>query len=177
MHTFTSKGTILFRQSLFFRPAALPAVAPVTNQELEAERVNSKTWLKTDAQVAVVHLVLVDISVQQAQMTGDGEEEVVVPRGKARQLILEQLGHFSSPCTLFTDFGLDAFWQDLGRKISQPGLKHASNDIDVVKIWLIEQVNVVLSVEALLPLLDLMGCSGNSVEAFFLTSTEVEIAI
>ena len=49
MHAFTSNTSIFLSQGVFLRPAALPAVAPITDQELKAERIDPKTWLKTYA--------------------------------------------------------------------------------------------------------------------------------
>lgn len=39
--------------------AALPAVSPVAYEESEAEGINLQARLETDAQISVVHLVLV----------------------------------------------------------------------------------------------------------------------
>jgi hypothetical protein len=35
----------------------LPAVTPIEDEELEAERIDLDGWLEADAQVVVVHLV------------------------------------------------------------------------------------------------------------------------
>ena len=70
----------LFCQVFLLGPAALPAIAPVQNQELETERINFNSGLKANAQVIVVHLVEFRAGVQQTDMAGDGEEEIVVER-------------------------------------------------------------------------------------------------
>lgn len=49
----------------FLCPAALPAVLPVADQEVEAECINLHARLEANAKVAVVHFVLVDIGVQE----------------------------------------------------------------------------------------------------------------
>lgn len=54
---------LLFLDKLLLRPAALPAVLPIADQELEAESVNLHARLETNTKVAVVHLVLIDIRV------------------------------------------------------------------------------------------------------------------
>ena len=51
----------LLLEELLLRPATLPAILPVTDKELKAERVNLHARLETDAEVSVVHLVLVDV--------------------------------------------------------------------------------------------------------------------
>jgi hypothetical protein len=47
----------LFREVFLLCPAALPAVTPIEDEELEAESIDLDGWLEADAQVVVVHLV------------------------------------------------------------------------------------------------------------------------
>src|SRR5699024_7625924 len=61
-------GRLLFLIHLFFnleifflRPASLPTILPVTDQEVEAIGVNLHAWLEAYAKIAVVHLVLVNV--------------------------------------------------------------------------------------------------------------------
>ena len=61
-----------------FSPTSLPAVAPIANQELKAQRIDLHTWLETDAQVLIIHLVLLSVRVQQTDVACDGEKEVVI---------------------------------------------------------------------------------------------------
>lgn len=68
----------LIPQIVFLSPTALPAIAPVQNQELETESINLDGRLEADAKVVIVHLVELGARVQQTDMAGDGEEEVVV---------------------------------------------------------------------------------------------------
>ena len=57
------KGPILLHQRVFLRSAALPAVSPIADQELEAEAFDPEAGLETDAQVFVIHPILVDVCV------------------------------------------------------------------------------------------------------------------
>lgn len=78
-------------QILLLGPATLPTALPVTHQELETKGVYAHTRLKANTQVAVVHLVLVDVRVQQAEMARYGKEKVVVEWRQLRQLVPQQL--------------------------------------------------------------------------------------
>lgn len=64
-----------------FSPAALPAAAPVANEELEAVGIDANARLETYAKIAVAHFVLRMMVMKKAEMAGYGEEEVVIPRG------------------------------------------------------------------------------------------------
>ena len=108
---------VFLREGFFLRPASLPAVPPIAHEELEAKGVDLEARLEADAEVAVVHLVLVAVRAEQAEVARDGEEKVIVPRRKPRQLVFEQLGHFLRPRAFVGDLGLHAFRQDLGREI------------------------------------------------------------
>ena len=68
----------LVSKIVLFSPAALPAIAPIQYQELKAESIDLDGRLETNAQVVVVHLVELGARVQQTDMAGDGEEQVVV---------------------------------------------------------------------------------------------------
>lgn len=74
------KGILFVLKPLLFCPASLPAVLPVTNQELETEPVYLHARLETDTQIAVVHLVLVHVGMEEVQVTGDSKEKIVVIR-------------------------------------------------------------------------------------------------
>lgn len=65
---------ILLVKGLFLGPAPLPTVSPVADKELKAETVDPETRLKADAKVGVVHFILIHVSMEQAQMAGDGKE-------------------------------------------------------------------------------------------------------
>lgn len=68
-------------QELLFGPTPLPTIFPVADKEIEAKGVDLHTRLETDAQIAVVHLVLVDVRMEEVEMAGNGEEEIVVIGG------------------------------------------------------------------------------------------------
>lgn len=72
--------TIFLFQIFLFSPASLPAAAPVTNKELEAVGVDANARLETYAKITVAHLVLRVMVMQEAEVTGDCKQEVVVPR-------------------------------------------------------------------------------------------------
>ena len=48
----------LFCKIFLLSPAALPAIPPVKDEELEAKGVNLHTRLEADAEISVVHFVL-----------------------------------------------------------------------------------------------------------------------
>ena len=81
----------LFLQILLLRPASLPAILPVADKELETEGIDSHTRLEADAQIAVVHLVLVHIGMEEIEMAGDGEQKVVVVGREFGEFILQHL--------------------------------------------------------------------------------------
>ena len=58
----------------------MPTVAPVQDEELEAECIDLDRWLEADAKIVIVHLVELGARVQQADVASDGEQEVVVER-------------------------------------------------------------------------------------------------
>ena len=60
--------------------ATLPTILPITDKEVEAESIDLHTRLETNAKIAIVHLVLVDIGVKEVQVAGDGEQKVVIVR-------------------------------------------------------------------------------------------------
>jgi hypothetical protein len=64
----------------FFCPTPLPTIFPVTNQEMEAKRVDFHARLETDAKVAVIHLILVNIGMKKVEVAGYGEEKVIIVR-------------------------------------------------------------------------------------------------
>lgn len=88
--------------------------------------------------------------------------------------------------------GLDSFRKNLRWEIAQPRLEQRANDIDVEEVGFVEEVDVKFLrhvsrrhawdkinhtfVKAFLILLDLCATTGNSVETFLFTSTEIEVA-
>lgn len=75
----------------FLCPAALPAVLPVADQEVEAECINFHARLEANAKVAVVHFVLVDIGVQEVEVASDGKKKVIVIRRQFGKFIFQHL--------------------------------------------------------------------------------------
>jgi hypothetical protein len=160
-----------------FHPAALPAVLPIHHQELKAEGVDFQTGLEADAQVAVVHFVLVREGGEEGEVAGDGEEEIVVEGRQFRQFVFEKL---RCPCcarTLLGDFVLHGFGEDFIGEVAQPGLKHGADGVDVVEVGFFEQVDVEFSVEAALPVFDFFAAAGDAVQAFFFAAVHVEVAV
>ncbi len=133
---------VFFLQGLFLRPTSLPTISPVADQELEAETVDSQTRLEADAEVGVIHFVFLHVGVQQAQVAGDGEEQVVIPRRKPRQLVLQELGDFLRSRTFPGNPRLGRFGEDLGREVAQPGFEHGADDVDIIQIMLVKEVDV-----------------------------------
>lgn len=99
---------------LLFGPAALPAVPPVANEELKAERIDFEAGLEADAEVAVVHFVLVYVGVQETEMACDGKKQIIVPGRQFRKFILQQFGNIFRSSTFLSDFGLSGFWKNFG---------------------------------------------------------------
>lgn len=83
IHRAFSLITVLFFEVFLFRPATLPAILPVHNQKLETKSIDLQTRLEANAQIAIIHLVLVSIAVEEAEMARDGKQKVIV---EGRQL-------------------------------------------------------------------------------------------
>lgn len=58
--------------------AAFPAISPIADKKFEAKGINSHAWLKADAQVPEVHLILVRVGKKKAQVTCDREKQIVL---------------------------------------------------------------------------------------------------
>jgi len=104
-------------QEILLCPAPLPAVPPVQNQKLKAECINLDGRLETYTQVVVVHLVELGARMQQTDVAGDREQEIIVERGELGQLILEHLRCRFSPLTFLLDGCLDCFRENLVREL------------------------------------------------------------
>lgn len=70
---------------------------------------------------------------------------------------------------------LELLRHDLGGKLAKPGLEHAGDLVGVADLFR-EQIDVELSVEAALPVLDLWATAWDAVEAF-LFAVGVEVAV
>ncbi len=138
------QDAVLLDEGLLLGPAPLPAIAPVADKEVEAEGVDAEAGLEADAEVFVVHAVLIDVGVQQAEVAGDGEEEVVVPGWEGGEGVFEHLGHFGCAGALHGDAVLGFFWEDFVREFAEPGFEHGADDVDVVEFVLVEEVDVAL---------------------------------
>lgn len=103
------------RQVFFLRPATLPAVAPIEDEELEAKGVDLDGWLEADAQVVVVHLVELRARVQETDVAGDGKEKVIVERRQFGKLVFQHLGCGFGALTLLLDTVLNHLREDLVR--------------------------------------------------------------
>ena len=53
---------VLFLEICLFCVATLPAAFPVCNEELERSRINVHAGFETDAEIAIVHFVLIGMS-------------------------------------------------------------------------------------------------------------------
>jgi hypothetical protein len=120
----------------------LPAVAPIQDEELEAEGINLDSRLKADTEVVVVHLVELGARVQKADVASDREEQVVVERRQFGELILEQLGCSLGTLTFSLDLSLDLLRKDLVGQLSQPALEKRADHVGIVEIWIADQINV-----------------------------------
>ena len=138
------EDAVLLGEGLFFGPAALPAVTPVADEELEAEAVDAEAGLEADAEILVVHAVLVDVGVEETEVARDGEEEVVVPWWQLGECVFEHLGHFNCTGTCCGDLALGVFGENFVGKFTEPGFEHGTDDIDVVEFTLVEEVDIAL---------------------------------
>jgi len=100
------QDAILFVQVLALGPAPLPAILPVAHEELEAEWIHLHAWLKADAEVLIVHFVLVGVHVKKTDVAGDGKEDVIVERRQLGELIFHHLRRIFSTSTCSSDDGL-----------------------------------------------------------------------
>ena len=122
----------LLREVLLLGPAALPAVSPVQNQELETERVDLDRGLEADTKVVVVHLVELGARMKQTDVAGDGEEEVVVERGEFGQLVFEHLRCRLCALAFLLDTGLYRFRENLVWELPKPVFEKRADDVGIV---------------------------------------------
>lgn len=115
---------IFFFGSLFLCPATLPTLAPLVDEELKAESVDFEGGLEADAEVTVGHAVFVGVGAEEAKVTCNGKEEVVIPGREEGELVFEELGHFFGAGALFGDAGLGCFGEYFCREFAQPGFEH-----------------------------------------------------
>lgn len=70
---------------LFLGEATLPAMPPITDQIVEEPSLQVQARPDADRQVVEIHLVAVLVGKQQRQVTGYGEQEIIVERWKLRE--------------------------------------------------------------------------------------------
>lgn len=80
---------VLFFSIRLLRRASLPAIAPIFDQEVEGEGVDTCTRLKADAEVLVGHLVRVRELREERDVCCDSEEQIVIEGREFGQLFLE----------------------------------------------------------------------------------------
>lgn len=156
---------------VFLGKAALPAVAPITHEVIEEPSLQLEAWADANAKVVKVHLVRLLVGQEETEMARNGEEEVVVERWQLGQSVTEFLwcfliGAFEVQVVLFQlcgQRGLNFIGHHLGWQVSKPFLQHAANLVRVVQLFLIQQVNVKLLVEATLPVLDCCYAAWNAI--------------
>lgn len=156
---------LLFIKLFLLGPAALPAVAPVTNQIVEEPALQVKTRANADRQVVQVHAVTLLVGEEQAQMAGDCEEQVVVEWRKLGESVAELLGcrltHDIEVRVLFLKLRaqsvLQVLRENLRRELAQPSLEHAADGVRIVQLLLREQVDVKLCIDLLVLLLSKSG--------------------
>lgn len=104
-----------YLQVFLFCPTTLPAVLPVTDQEVEAIGIDLHTWLKAYTKVAVIHLVLFDIGVKKVEVAGDGEEKVVMVGWQLREFVFQHLRGGRCPLAFFSYLRLCLLREELVR--------------------------------------------------------------
>jgi hypothetical protein len=159
---------------------------------MKAKRVNLHARLETNAEIPIIHLVLIDIRVEEVEVAGDCEEKVVVVRRQFRELILQHLWGGSCALAFFSNHGLRFLGEKFVRQLPQPSLEHRSNCIDVIKIRLVKKIDVefcavsdgdmkgcpaqLTCIKPALPMLDFFTTTGYAVKSFFLAALVIEIA-
>ena len=108
---------------MLLRPTTLPAVLPITDKKLKTKRINLHARLETDTKIAVIHLVLVDVGMEEIQMTRNREKKVIVVRRQLGQFIFEHLGCAGGSFTFFGDHGLRRFGEEFIGQFSEPGFE------------------------------------------------------
>ena len=144
--------TLLLIELLLLGPAALPTVAPIPDQVVEEPALKVKTRSNADGEVVEIHAVTLLVRQEETEVTGDGEEQVVVERWELGESVAELLGcglaHHIEVRVLLLKLGAQSVLQvlrkDLCRKFAKPGLEHAANGVWVVEFLLGEQVDVKL---------------------------------
>jgi len=127
---------------LIFSLATLPTISPVADKEFEAEGINLHARLEADAQVSVIHFVLLGVRKEKREVAGNGEEEVVVEGGEVREFVDEQLRDLLRASAFTGNSVLCSLWKEFIWKFAQPGLEHRADDVYVVQIVLFEEVDI-----------------------------------
>lgn len=75
-------------------------------------------------------------------MAGDGEEEVVVVGWEFGQLIFEHLRNLVGALAFVLNADLRIFRKEHVGQVTQPGLEHGADDVDVVEIRLVKEIDI-----------------------------------
>jgi hypothetical protein len=122
--------------------ATLPTISPVADKELETEGVDLHTWLETNAQISEVHLVLFGVGEKEGEVASNSEEKVIVEWREIGELINEHLGNTFSARAFSSDAVLCSLGKEFVGKLTQPGLEHGADDVDIVEVVLLEEIDV-----------------------------------
>lgn len=79
---------------------------------------------------------------QQADVAGDGEQEIVVEWRQLRQLVFQHLGRTLCTLTLLLDPRLNSLGKDFVGQLAQPVLEQRTNDVRVVQVFVCDEVDV-----------------------------------
>lgn len=79
-------------------------------------------------------------------MAGDGEEEVVVEGWEVGEFVDESLGDAFGASTFLGYAVLGDFGEKFIRQFAQPGFEHGANDVNIVKIILLKEINIIFCV-------------------------------
>lgn len=103
---------------LSFSLATLPTISPVADEELEAEGINLHARLEANAQVSIIHLVLLGVRKEKREVAGNGEEEVVVEGREVREFVDEQLRDLLRASAFTGNSVLCSLWKEFIWKLA-----------------------------------------------------------
>lgn len=116
--------SVLLLNEFGFVLAASPTISPITDKKFETKGINLHAGLEADAEVPEIHLVLVGVSKEQAEVACDGEEEVVVEGRQVREFVNKKLRDLLGALTFTGNPFLSLFGKEFVGQFSKPSLEH-----------------------------------------------------
>lgn len=159
---------LLLLHPLALGGAADPALAPLHDQVLEDDRINTHAWAEADQEVTKAHHVNLAVLNNKGKMAGKRKEGVIVVRWKVGQLLDQDFwnrlhwgwSRWWSGVVIVLSCGeilvsLDPgdnavgslLWEEWVRELTKPRLQEGADGVDIVEVLLGEKINVILFVE------------------------------